>query len=130
MHILLVEDCDADIRLVDEALRVHQIGGDLTVICDGSDALKHIAGMHEQPFPPDLVMVDLNLPKVDGFEVLAALREQPGGSQIPVIVISSSGAERDRRRAAALGADAYFRKPIEIEEFLKIGTVVKELLER
>ena len=86
-------------------------------ICEGS-------GSHR----PDLVLIDLNLPKVDGLQVLAHLRNHPLCGSTPVVIVTSSDAPRDRERATRLGAALYFRKPSEFDEFMQLGAIVKDAL--
>ncbi|MCU1324879.1 MAG: response regulator receiver protein, partial [Bryobacterales bacterium] len=78
---------------------------------------------------PDLFLLDLNLPKLDGCELLVLLRAHPLCGDKPVIIISSSGAERDRRRATDAGATRYYQKPSELKEFMKLGALVREVVE-
>ena len=78
---------------------------------------------------PDLILLDLNLPKVDGPQVLSEFRKHPECANTPVIVVTSSDARTDRDRMAALGVTRYFRKPSDLDAFLKLGSVVKEIVE-
>ena len=79
---------------------------------------------------PELVLLDLNLPRVDGFDVLDKLRKSRRCSAVPVVVMTSSAAQNDRDRSALLGATTYFLKPTGYDAFLKIGTIIRELLRR
>ena len=103
---------------------------DVFVVPDGEKAIDFIARADAGPGAPcpDLLLLDLNLPKRDGFEVLRRLRASTRCQSIPVLIITSSDSEDDRNRAAALGA-GYFHKPPDYDEFLKLGEVLKELLE-
>ena len=97
---------------------------------DGDEALAFLAQMGESggvPFP-DVLLLDLNLPKIDGPEVLAEFRRHPQCSSTPVIAITSSDAQKDRVRMASLGISSYFRKPSDLEEFMKLGAVVLEVI--
>jgi CheY-like chemotaxis protein len=127
LHIFLAEDNQADVTLIRHALAVHGIQHQLHVAKDGETALQFVSCMGTQGCPPcpDLLLLDLNLPKVDGTEVLAEFRRHPSCAKTPVIVVSSSGAARDRARVTALGIDCYFQKPSDLDEFLKLGEIVK-----
>jgi|SRR5579863_268512 len=127
--ILLFEDNAGDILLVQEALQKQHIRHRLHVIRDGEAALAYIARIVEpggEPLP-DLVLLDLNLPGADGGQILSALRRHQGCARVPVIVVSSSGTPRDQARMAQLGISRYFRKPIDFDEFMQLGAVVREV---
>lgn len=129
LRILLAEDNRADVLLVRESLETYGVAHELHLVRDGGEALDYVAHMGTasgQPCP-DLVLLDLNLPKADGTTVLGALRQRPECAQTPVIVISSSDAPKDRERIEALGIARYFRKPSDLDEFLKLGLVVSEV---
>jgi CheY-like chemotaxis protein len=130
LNILLVEDNRGDVLLVRQALHEHQIRHELYVVQDGAEAIQFIARMGEpgEAPCPDLMLLDLNLPKAEGQQVLAAFRKHPACAHTPVIVVSSSDAPRDRARIGELGVARYFRKPSELEEFMKLGAVVKEVV--
>ena len=130
LHILLAEDNFGDVLLVRQALTEHQIDHELHVVKDGDEALQFLERMGEagEPPCPDVLLLDLNLPKVDGPQVLQAFRKHPACAQTPVIVVTSSDAPTDRKRVEALGATAYFRKPSELSEFMRLGAVVKEVV--
>jgi CheY-like chemotaxis protein len=131
VRILLAEDNPGDVLLVKDALTSHKIPHELHVVKDGDEALAFIENMGEPDgIPcPDVMLLDLNLPKVDGPEVLTRFRKHPECSQTPVIVITSSDAHRDRQRMAQFGIARYFRKPSDLNEFLKLGAVVLEVVE-
>jgi CheY-like chemotaxis protein len=131
LKVLLAEDNRGDVLLVREALAEHGIPVDLFVMRDGGEALDYISGIGELDRTPcpDLVLLDLNLPKVDGLDILAEFRKHPQCMHTPVIVISSSDAPKDRERAGALGVTRYFRKPSDLDEFLKLGGVVREVID-
>ena len=131
LQILLAEDNVGDILLVQEALREHHIGGDLHVVRDGAaaiDFLRSIDGANSSA-SLDLLLLDINLPKVDGPEFLTAFKKHPGCSNVPVIVVSSSDSPRDRSRMAALGIFSYFVKPCDFDSFLLLGAIVREAIE-
>jgi CheY-like chemotaxis protein len=128
--ILLLEDNPGDILLVQKALQKHHIRHRLHVIRDGEEALAYVARIGEpggEPLP-DLMLLDLNLPKADGGEILSAVRGHPGSAGVPVIVVSSSAALRDQTRMAKLGIVRYFRKPLDFDEFMQIGAIVGEVV--
>ncbi len=115
-RLLLVEDNPGDVRLVREALALCPGPCELTVARDGDQALALLRG----PGPrPHLVLLDLQLPRRHGLEVLAALRADPTLAGLPVVVFTSSEAGDDRRRALGLGADAYHPKPAEFDRYLE-----------
>jgi chemotaxis family two-component system response regulator Rcp1 len=129
---LLVEDNRADVFLIQEAIDLHRLPLDLHVVRDGEQAYEFIEMAENDPehFPrPDIVILDLNLPRRSGKEVLKRLRQSERCSTVPVVIVTSSDLSNDRRELSALGANRYFRKPSSYEEFLKVGEVLKELLE-
>jgi CheY-like chemotaxis protein len=130
-HILLAEDNLGDVLLVREALATHHIPHELYVVRDGGEALSFVARMGAPGGVrcPDVLLLDLNLPKVDGPAILTEFRKHPECVETPVIVISSSDTPNDRDRMSALGVAYYFRKPSDLEAYLQLGSVVKRLLE-
>lgn len=129
LRILLAEDNPGDVLLVRQALEEYQIPHELFVVEDGAKALEFVARMGrpgEAPCP-DVILLDVNLPKVDGPQVLRAFRKHPECGQTPVIVVSSSDAPKDRERMAKLGIARYFRKPLDFDAFLKLGALVREV---
>jgi CheY-like chemotaxis protein len=129
-HILLVEDNAADIYLFRQALQRAGLTFELTVINDGGHALAFARtdAKHAAASLPDLLVLDLNLPKIGGCEVLEALRRNPHLSNLTVAVMTSSAASQDYEKCAELGVDRYIIKPLELEEFLQIGEIVKQVL--
>jgi CheY-like chemotaxis protein len=109
LKILLVEDNHSDVWLFKEAFSALEIQHDLEVVEDGAQAIVRLE-QHETQAPPDLILLDLNMPKVDGFQVLTFVRQTPRLCVIPVIIISSSRDQRDIRRAHELGANSYLCK--------------------
>jgi CheY-like chemotaxis protein len=118
--------------LVEQALEEHQIDHKLHVVKDGDQALGFVAdmGIGNGPPCPDVLLLDLNLPKVDGPQVLQQFRKHPACAHTPVIVVTSSDAPRDRQLVKALGADVYFRKPSDLIEFMALGALIKELVQK
>lgn len=118
-HILLVEDNPGDADLVAEALKHFSRPPRLSTVADGEAALRYLAraGEHQDAEPPDLIMLDLNLPKKDGWEVLVAVKADDALRHIPIVIFTSSSAERDRLQAYRLSASCYITKPSDLEEF-------------
>jgi CheY-like chemotaxis protein len=131
LHILLAEDNPGDILLVEQALEEHRIPHELHVVRDGAKALDLLVRMGQagEVACPDLLLLDLNLPKVDGPQVLREFRKHPACAHTPVIVVSSSDAQRDRAQMAQLGVTRYFKKPLDLDAFLQLGAVVREVVE-
>lgn len=131
IRILLAEDNQGDVFLVREALREHRVEHELHVVRDGLQAERYIEriGQTDDAPCPDVLLLDLNLPHRDGHELLQLFRAHPICAKKPVIVVTSSGAERDRKRAAELGATRYFQKPSDVDEFIQLGAVVREVVE-
>src|SRR5271156_5976367 len=111
LHILVAEDSHADVILFREALQHHHIEHQLHIVGDGQSALQFVAQMGTSPeMPcPDLMLLDLNLPKVDGPTILQEFRKHPECVQTPVIVVTSSDAAKDRAKVAEFGVTRYFR---------------------
>lgn len=120
VHILLVEDNPGDVRLTLEALRDGRISNQISVARDGEEALDFLRrrGEHAGADRPDLVLLDLNLPKKDGREVLQEVKADPELHRIPVIVLTTSSADQDVLLSYDLHANCYIKKPIEYDEFM------------
>jgi len=130
IRILAVEDNPADVELLRLALRTAMIDFDLIVIDDGGEALSYVRqeGRFEGTLAPDLAILDLNLPKNDGFEVLEEMRSNAAFQAVPVIVLSSSSWPRERARLEGLRVGRYLTKPADLDQYLRIGWSVKEYL--
>jgi two-component system, chemotaxis family, response regulator Rcp1 len=128
--LLLVEDNGADVFLVEQAIDFHQVPVRLMVAEDGEAACDYFEKADtDGTIPcPAILLLDLNLPKKSGTEVLELVRKSHRCSSIPIIVLTSSDSPEDRARAARLGADRYFRKPTSYREFLEIGTMLNDVL--
>lgn len=126
--ILLAEDNRADVYLVRKSFEEHGLVHDVRVVKDGEEAIRFLAGLGPETPCPRLVLLDLNLPKITGHEVLERLRAHPNCGGVPVIVMTSSDSPVDKSEIARLGATAYFRKPARLEEFMQIGALVKRVL--
>lgn len=130
LNVLLAEDNQGDVFLVREALRANSIESEMHVATDGLDVERYLKMLGATPDAryPDVFLLDLNLPKSDGYDILNGFRSHPECAKVPVIIISSSDAPRDRQRAELLGATTYFRKPSDLAEFLLLGELVKQVV--
>jgi len=127
--IVLVDDNPADILLVREALAWNEVKSDLMIARDGDEAIKLLEEIDSKLLPcPDLVVLDLNLPRRSGFDVLERMRSSPRCEGVPVAVLSSSDAPMDKQRAQRLGASRYFKKPSNLTDFMSIGGRLKEMI--
>jgi CheY-like chemotaxis protein len=127
IEILLVEDNPGDIRLTQEALKENKIRNNLHVAKDGVEAmqfLRQINGFKDAP-RPDLVLLDLNLPKKDGREVLAEIKTDEKLRAIPVVILTTSDAEDDVAKAYQMYANCYVRKPIDLNRFIDVVKVIE-----
>jgi two-component system, chemotaxis family, response regulator Rcp1 len=131
LHILVAEDNHADVILYQEALEYHKIKHQLHVVSDGEAALDLVArmGTSENMPCPDLMLLDLNLPKADGALILKEFRKHPQCERTPVIVVTSSDAQKDRAEVAAFEVTRYFRKPSDFDAFMELGAIVREVVE-
>ena len=128
--VLLVEDSPADIYIVKESLKKHLKDIELRVLSDGEKAFALIEATEadESAPPPSILILDLNLPKRSGQEILKRIRQSTKLGRIPVVIFTSSDSPADRAETTRLGATAYFRKPADLEEFMCIGKVVQSVL--
>jgi len=122
IEILLVEDNPADVRLTKEALREGKILNNLNVVHDGVEALKYLRGIGEYAGRPrpELVLLDLNMPKKDGREVLAEVKADEELKRIPVVVLTTSKAEEDILRSYNLHANCFITKPVDLDQFFGV----------
>jgi len=122
-RILVAEDNPADIYLLREAFSQEHQEVDLTVVSDGEEALEYIQrqGRFSEAALPDLVVLDLNLPKSDGCDVLRCIKETDVYSGVPVVVLTSSDSPRDRKVIEGLGASSFITKPSDLDAFLALG---------
>ncbi len=127
IEILLVEDNPADVRLTEEALSEGNIFNRLEVAGDGEEALAILrkTGDHENATRPDLILLDLNLPKKDGRECLAEIKADPELMRIPVVVLTTSRAESDIQRSYELHANCYITKPVDFDRFTSVVRAVE-----
>ena|SRR5579883_2297384 len=127
-EILLAEDNPADVYLIREALKEHGVDCSIRTASDGRDVLNILEAAGSAASRLDLIILDLNLPRHDGIEILQKLRSTENTSHIPVVVLTSSDSPRDRTTATELGATRYVRKPSNLEQFMELGALFKELL--
>jgi CheY-like chemotaxis protein len=126
-----VEDNHADVELIRFALRASGVDAQLRVFADGDEAFRFLDEVERGSAEcPTLFVLDLNLPKRSGRHVLARIRKSSACKDAAVVVLSSSAAEQDKREAARLGANRYITKPIDLDEYLRIGDTLKAMLQR
>ncbi len=128
IEILLVEDNPADVRLTVEILKETKVRNVLTVASDGNEALELLrrTGRYTHAVRPDLILLDLNLPKKDGKQVLAEIKADPALKRIPVVILTSSKAEEDVVKSYNLYANCYVTKPVDLEQFVKVVKSVED----
>ncbi len=128
VEILLVEDSAADVRLTKEALKEAKVHNRLNVVEDGVKAMEFLLrkGAYTDAPRPDLILLDLNLPRKDGREVLAEIKASDRLKQIPVVVLTTSLAEEDIIRAYDLHANCYITKPVDFEQFMKVVQTIED----
>ena len=122
-RILLVEDNQADAILLQEALRQAQVDHPVDVVTDGEKALHYLATVPEEPA---LILLDLNLPRMDGREVLKMVKSNPATREIPVIILTTSSAPPDIELAYDRGANAYVRKPLGIDRLTDAASAIRD----
>ncbi len=128
MNILLVEDNPGDVFLTREAFREGRLNHRLSVAEDGEEALQFLRrqGRYDKVLLPDLILLDLNLPRMDGREVLAEVKRDPGLQMIPVVVLTTSDLETDVQHAYAHHANCYLTKPVDVGDFLRKVRLVED----
>ena len=128
-EILVVDDNAADVRLSLHALRRHGAPKDVAIVRDGEEALEYVfrTGRYANDVPSNLklILLDLKLPKVDGFEVLRAVKGNESTRSIPVVVLSSSRQDRDLRESYRLGANSYVQKPVDFDRYEELIDLIK-----
>ncbi|MDT5032538.1 MAG: hypothetical protein QOC94_2709 [Actinoplanes sp.] len=122
IEVLLVEDDPGDVLMTQEALGEYKVRNKLTVVSDGSEALSYLRreGAYENAVRPDLILLDLNLPRRDGREVLAEIKKDDELCRIPVVVLTTSAADEDILRSYQLHANAYVTKPVDFDRFISV----------
>lgn len=130
MDILLVEDNPGDVRLTREALMEAGIDGNLHAVADGVEGLAFLRreGAYAEAPRPDMLLLDLNLPKKSGLELLSEMREDEGLKDIPVVILTTSGAKEDVMGAYALHANFYVIKTLDVEEFINVIKFIKDFM--
>lgn len=122
IEILLVEDNPGDVRLTMEAFNESKVNNRVRTVRDGVEALAFLRreGRYGNAFRPDIILLDLNLPKKNGREVLAEIKEDPNLKRIPVVILTTSEAEQDILKAYNLHANCYITKPVDFDQFIKV----------
>jgi two-component system, chemotaxis family, response regulator Rcp1 len=126
IKILLVEDNPGDVRLTLEAFKEGKVRNQISVVNDGVEALAFLRreGQYAAAPRPDVILLDLNLPKKDGYEVLAEIKHDPILRRIPVVILTTSEAERDILQTYYMHANCYITKPVDLEQFI---TIIKSI---
>ena len=122
IEILLVEDNPGDVRLVQEAVKEFKVNSTLHVARDGVEAMEYLRreGQYKDRAKPDLILLDLNLPRKNGHEVLAEVKSDPNLRRIPVVVLSTSAEYRDLQQSYDLHANCYITKPMDLDRFIQV----------
>jgi len=128
IEILLVEDNPGDVRLTIEALRDSKVKNTLNVAVDGVEAMEYLRkeGKFKDATRPDIILLDLNMPRKDGREVLADLKADDSLKQIPVVVLTTSEAEQDIIKSYELHANCYITKPVDLSRFIDIVKTIED----
>jgi CheY-like chemotaxis protein len=128
IEVLLVEDDPGDVLMTQEAFEEHKVRNRLTVVSDGAEALSYLRreGQYTEAVRPDLILLDLNLPRRDGREVLAEVKNDPDLCRIPVVVLTTSAADEDILKSYQLHANAYVTKPVDFERFIAVIRQIDE----
>lgn len=128
IEILMVEDNPSDVRLTREAFKDAKVRNRMHVAVDGEDAMAYLRqeGRHRDALKPDLILLDLNLPKKNGREVLAEIKADPELKRIPVVILTTSDDEKDIFTAYDLHVNAYIKKPVDLDQFIKIVEAVED----
>ncbi|MEH1126500.1 response regulator [Micromonospora sp. CPCC 206061] len=128
IEVLLVEDDPGDVLMTQEAFEEHKLRNRLTVVSDGVEALAYLRreGQYADAVTPDLILLDLNLPRRDGRQVLAEIKEDEQLGRIPVVVLTTSQADEDILRSYQLHANAYVTKPVDFDRFIAVVRQIDE----
>ena len=128
IEILLIEDNAGDARLAKEALRDAKVSNNLSWVADGVEAMAYLRreGQYDKAPRPDLILLDLNLPRKDGREVLSAIKADDKLKRIPVVILTTSQAEEDILRAYHLNANCYISKPVDLDQFIKVVRTIED----
>ncbi len=128
IHILLVEDNEGDIMLTTEALREGKIANTVTVVRDGWEAVQYLERLQnaQDGTKPDLILLDVNLPKMNGHEVLARIKKTPHLQHLPVIMLTTSSSESDVLLSYKSHANCYITKPVEVDDFIEVVSSIED----
>ena len=128
VEILLVEDNPGDVRLIQEAIKENKMLNNLSIVWDGVEAMAFLRREdgYADAVRPDLILLDLNLPRKDGREVLAEIKQDPELKRIPVVVLTTSAAEQDIVNSYNLQANCYITKPVDLDQFIVIVKTIED----
>lgn len=128
IRVLLIEDNPGDIRLTQEAFRENKMLNHLSVVKDGVEAIVFLRqeAQYANAPQPDLILLDLNLPKKDGREVLAEIKTDPNLKLIPVVILTTSDADEDILKSYELHANCYIKKPVDLEQFINVVKSIED----
>jgi two-component system, chemotaxis family, response regulator Rcp1 len=128
LHVLLVEDNEGDVRLIKEAFSESKIDKKFAVAKDGEDALNYLykRGDYANTQRPDIILLDINLPRKNGFEVLEKIKSDPDLKRIPVIMLSSSSSEDHIAKSYDLNANCYVTKPVDFNEYTEAVKIIED----
>lgn len=128
LEILLVEDNEGDITLTIEAFKEAKIRNNIRVVRDGEEALAYLRkqGVYENALAPDIILLDINLPKIDGKEVLSVMKKDPALKAIPVIMLTTSSADSDVKDSYDNHANCYVIKPVDLNKFMEVIRSIEE----
>ena len=128
VEILLIEDNVGDARLAQEALRDAKVRNNLSWVADGVEGVAFLrrTGSYANAPRPDLILLDLNLPRKDGREVLSEIKSDDSLKRIPVVILTTSQAEEDIHRAYHLSANCYISKPVDLDQFMKVVKMIED----
>jgi two-component system, chemotaxis family, response regulator Rcp1 len=128
IEVLLVEDNPGDVRLTIEAMKEGKVTNHISVAYDGIEAMEFLRreGRFTDSPRPDLILLDLNMPRKDGRQVLAEIKENPDLKSIPVVILTTSEAEQDIVKTYELHANCYVTKPVDLEQFVKIARLIED----
>ena len=129
--IVVVEDNFPDVMLVGESLNSQSIEHEIVHYSDGAEAINELCGPNPKSSYPDVIVLDLNMPKVSGLEVLASIKRCRDLSNVPVAILTSSLSPEERAAADLLGADCFLKKPVDLYDYLQqVGTMLRDLISR
>lgn len=128
--ILLIEDNEADVDLIKYTFRKNKIANRVLTLSDGESAVAYLLkkGEYQKAQTPDLVILDINLPRLNGLEVLKIIKQDPYARLVPVVILTTSSADQDVLQAYQNYVNAYLVKPVEIEDFIKVVTSLEQFM--